>query len=274
VLFNSFTLETLRLVNPAAQWFTDPPYNVPVPGHVSGKGRYRHNDFAMACGEMSGQAYIAFLSIMMKHMAAYSVDGALHYVFMDWRHIGELVAAGEQSGVALKNICVWVKDNGGMGSLYRSRHEFICVFKVGSAVHINNVELGRFGRNRTNVWEYPGMNSLGAEDRDQLANHPTPKPVTMIADAILDSTRRGDIVLDPFLGSGTTVIAAEKTGRRCFALELDPGYIDAAIRRWQAWTGADAVHAGSGATFNEMSNVFTSSNGNGAPNKEDHEHGR
>jgi DNA modification methylase len=253
---------------------TDPPYNVPIPGHVSGKGRHQHDDFAMACGEMKDHEFAGFLSSMMVQMAAHSNDGALHYVFMDWRHIGALVAAGELSGAALKNICVWVKDNGGMGSLYRSRHEFVCVFKIGTGRHINNVELGRFGRNRTNVWEYPGMNSLGAEDRDQLANHPTPKPVSMIADAILDSTRRGDIVLDPFLGSGTTVIAAEKTGRSCFALELDPGYVDAAIRRWQAWTGDDAVHEGSGATFDEMSNAITSSKGNDVPNKEEHEHGR
>ncbi len=230
---------------------TDPPYNVRIPGHVSGKGQHRHNDFAMACGEMSDGAFTGFLSTVMGHMAASSVDGAIHFVFMDWRHIGELLAAGKLSGAELKNICVWVKDNGGLGSFYRSRHEFVGVFKVGNGPHLNNIELGRFGRNRTNVWEYPGMNSLGAEDRDQLAQHPTIKNSRMIADAILDCTRRGEVVLDPFLGSGSTVIAAEKVGRRCFGKELEPAYVDLAIRRWEDWTGGTAVHAETGVPFKD-----------------------
>jgi len=223
--------------------FTDPPYNVPIVGHVSGKGKHCHNDFAMACGEMTSEQFSAFLKTSLGHAARHSRDGAIHFVCMDWRHLAELLAAGKAVYNELKNVCVWVKANGGMGSLYRSRHELIFVFKTGTAKHQNNVELGRFGRNRSNVWEYPGMNSLGAEDRDLLAIHPTVKPLALVADAILDCSRRGDIVLDPFLGSGTTIVAAEKTGRRCFGMELDPVYVDAAIRRWQTWSGETALHA-------------------------------
>jgi DNA modification methylase len=187
--------------------------------------------------------------------AALSLAGSLHYLCMDWRHMAEILTAGNQCYTELKNLCVWVKDNGGMGSMYRSRHELVFVFKHGKASHINNVELGKNGRYRTNVWEYAGGNSfsrLHGEEGDTLAMHPTVKPVQMVADAILDCTRRGDIVLDAFLGSGSTLIAAEKTSRRCYGIEIDPRYVDTVIRRWQQWTGGAATHAVSGKTFNEI----------------------
>ena len=166
----------------------------------------------------------------------------------------ELLAAGREAYGELKNVCVWVKHNAGMGSLYRSQHEFVFLFKQGRAPHRNNVQLGRFGRNRSNVWHYPGVNSFartGAEG-NLVALHPTVKPVAMVADAILDCSARGDIVLDAFLGSGTTVIAAERTGRRCYGLELDPLYVDTTARRWQALTGGSARHAVSGRSFDDL----------------------
>ena len=171
---------------------------------------------------------------------------------MDWRHLFELLTASRRAELQQLNLCVWNKDNGGMGSFYRSKHELVCVFKTGSAQHINNIELGRFGRNRTNVWDYPGVNTLRAGRLDDLAMHPTVKPVALVADAIKDCTRRGDIVLDSFVGSGTTLIAAEKTGRTGYGLEIDPLYVDTAVRRWEQLTGGTAVHAESGAKFNEM----------------------
>ena len=179
---------------------------------------------------------------------------SLHYICMDWRHLDELLAASRETYGELKNVCVWVKDNAGMGSLYRSQHELVLVFKQGGGAHRNNVQLGQLGRNRSNVWHYPGANSFarrGAEG-NLLALHPTVKPVALVADAILDCSARGDIVLDAFLGSATTVIAAERTGRRCRALELDPGYVDTAIRRWQTLTGDTARHATSGRYFDDL----------------------
>jgi DNA modification methylase len=178
----------------------------------------------------------------------------LHYVCMDWRHLDEVLAAGREVYGELKNVCVWVKNNAGMGSLYRSQHEFVLVFKQGRRSHRNNVQLGQFGRNRSNVWHYPGANSFarcGGED-NLLALHPTVKPAAMVADAILDCTARGDIVLDGFLGSGTTVIAAERTGRRCYGMELDPVYVDTIVRRWQAVSGGSARHAASGRSFDDL----------------------
>ena len=204
--------------------FTDPPYNVPIDGHASGLGAIHHRPFPMASGEMDRPEFTAFLSRVCRNLAAFSVDGSIHFICMDWRHVEELLTAGRGVYGELKNLCVWVKDNGGMGSLYRSQHELVFVFKHGRNGHRNNVQLGRFGRNRSNVWRYPGVNSFarcGAEG-NLLALHPTVKPVAMVADAILDCSARGDIVLDAFLGSGTTVIAAERTGRRCYGLELDP----------------------------------------------------
>ncbi len=231
--------------------FTDPPYNVPIDGHASGLGSIRHRDFAMAAGEMSSGQFEIFLCRVFVHLVRYSVDGSIHYICMDWRHQEEVLAAAKPAYAELKNLCVWVKDNGGMGSLYRSQHELIFVFKNGNAPHQNNVQLGKYGRNRTNVWNYPSVNNFGrrGEDGNLLALHPTVKPVAMVADAILDCSSRGDIVLDPFLGSGSTLIAAERTGRLFRGIELDPLYVDTAIRRWQRHTGANAVHAVTGQTF-------------------------
>lgn len=231
--------------------FTDPPYNVPIAGHVSGMGKVKHREFAMAAGEMSREAFTGFLTRVCQHLAAHSADGAMHFVCMDWRHAGELLAAGEAAYSELKNLCVWAKTNGGMGSLYRSQHELVFVFKSGTAAHINNIELGVHGRYRTNVWSYAGVNSFGA-NRDDLALHPTVKPVELVADAIRDCSHRGGIVLDAFGGSGTTLIAAERTGRRGRAIELDPRYCDVIVRRMQAVCGITAVIEGTGEGFAEI----------------------
>ena len=238
----------------AAAVFTDAPYNVEIDGNASGLGAIHHRPFPMASGEMDRAEFTAFLGQACRNLAAFSSDGALHYHCMDWRHIDELLAATHEVYDELKNLCIWVKDNGGMGSLYRSRHELVFVFKHGQGSHRNNVQLGRFGRNRTNVWCYPGVNSFarsGAEG-NLLALHPTVKPVAMVADAILDCSGRGDIVLDSFLGSGTTVIAAERTGRRCYGMELDPLHVDTGLHRWQTLTGGRARHAVSGRSFNDL----------------------
>ena len=238
----------------AAMMFTDPPYNVRIDGHASGLGATHHRPFPMASGEMDGAQFTAFLSEAFRNLAAFSVDGSLHFICMDWRHLKELLAAGCEAYGELKNLCVWVKDNAGMGSLYRSQHELVFVFKHGRNGHRNNVQLGQYGRNRSNVWHYPGANSFAhrGEQGNLLALHPTVKPVAMVADAILDCSARGDVVLDAFLGSGTTVLAAERTGRRCYGLELDPAYVDTAIRRWQALTGGSARHSISGRSFDDL----------------------
>jgi DNA modification methylase len=245
---------TLMAEELAAMVFTDPPYNVPIDGHASGLGAIRHRPFPMASGEMDKAAFTAFLSQACRNLAAFSGDGSIHYLFMDWRHLEELLAAGYTAYCELANLCIWVKSNGGMGSLYRSQHELVFVFKSGRNGHRNNIQLGRFGRNRTNVWHYPGINSFArcGEEGNLLALHPTVKPVAMVADAILDCSARGDIVLDAFLGSGTTIIAAERTGRRCYGMELDPVYVDTIIRRWQAQTGRTARHAASNRTFDDL----------------------
>ena len=237
----------------AAMAFSDPPYNVPIDGHASGRGAIRHRSFPMATGEMDAAEFTAFLSGAFRNLVAFSIDGSIHFICMDWRHIGESLAAGREVYDELKNLCVWVKDNGGMGSLYRSQHELVFVFKKGRGSHRNNVQLGQFGRNRSNVWHYCGANSFArcGEEGNLLALHPTVKPVAMVADAILDCSARGDIVLDPFLGSGTTLIAAERTGRRCYGLELDPVYVDTIVRRWEALTGGRARHRASGHSFDE-----------------------
>ena len=232
--------------------FIDPPYNVKIPGFVSGKGRARHRDFVQGVGELSSEEFFEFLKKSLDVLKAASSQRALIYACMDWRHILELTAAGRVLELPLINVCVWIKPNGGMGTLYRSRHELVCVFKSGGEPHSNNVELGRFGRNRTNVWDYAGMSSFGCEREELLALHPTVKPVALIADALRDVSKRGDIVLDTFLGSGSTVIAAEETGRTCYGVELDPGYVDVSIRRWQQTTGRDAVHAATGRCFDDL----------------------
>ncbi len=229
--------------------FTDPPYNVKINGHVCGLGRVKHPEFVMGSGEMSGAQQIDFLKTVGLHLTAYSHDGSLHFICMDWRHILELLTAGKAAYTELKNICVWNKDNGGMGSLYRSKHEFVAVFKHGTKPHLNNIELGKHGRYRTNVWDYAGVNTIRKDRMAELAMHPTVKPVRMVADAIKDCTKRGQIVLDPFAGSGTTLIAAEQTGRIARCMELDPIYCDTILRRWQQLTGQEATHVATGLTF-------------------------
>ena len=227
----------------------DPPYGVPISGHVSGTGR--HREFVMGSGEMSKAEFSDFLGSAITAMAANVTDGGILMMFMDWRHVSQLIVAGEATGLRLINLCVWNKTNAGMGSLYRSKHELVCIFKKGTAPHINNVELGKYGRYRTNVWDFAGVNTFRKGRDADLADHPTVKPTPLIMEAIRDVTRHGDIVLDPFGGSGSTLLAAEKTGRRARLIELDPLYVDVAIRRWQALTGQQAVHAITGETWDE-----------------------
>ena len=231
----------------------DPPYNVPIAGHVSGLGKVLHREFPEAVGEMSEAEFINWLERAFRLAAKYSRDGSLHYWAMDWRHLYELTVAARAVYTEQINLCVWAK-HAGMGSLYRSQHELFAVWRKGKGRHRNNVELGRFGRSRTNLWTYSGPGGAGrkTDEGDLLALHPTVKPLALIADAILDSTKRGDIVLDPFLGSGTAVLAAEKVGRRCRGIELDPLYVDTAIRRWQRWTGERAQRTSDGALFDDL----------------------
>jgi len=234
--------------------FVDPPYNDPIDGYVTGFGKVHHPEFAMASGEMSGSEFTDFLSSVFAQLAHNSADGALHFICMDWRHSGELISAARSVYTEFKNLCIWVKDMAGQGSLYRSQHELVFVFKSGKRPHRNNIQLGQFGRYRTNVWQYRRVNSLArtADESNLSGLHPTIKPVELVADAILDCTARGDVVLDAFLGSGTTVISAERTGRACYGIELDPRYVDTIVRRWQAYTGQSAVLESSGQTFNEI----------------------
>ena len=233
---------------------TDPPYNVTIDGHVGGLGQIHHQVFAMGCGEMNEAEFTTFLTKVFHNLAANSSDGSIHYAFMDWRHIGEMLEAGHAAYSELKNLCVWNKTNGGMGSFYRSKHELVFVWKSGMAPHRNNFELGQHGRNRTNVWDYAGANTFRANRMDELQMHPTVKPVALISDAIRDCSKQGDIVLDPFCGSGTILIAAERTGRKARALEIDPVYVDVAIRRWEALTGKSATLV-SGETFEEITEL-------------------
>ena len=232
--------------------FADPPYNLPIDGHVSGLGKVKHREFAMASGEMSEAEFTSFLATVFHNLAANSLDGAIHFICIDWRHIGELIAAGKDAYTELKNLCIWAKTNGGMGSLYRSQHELVFVFKAGTGPHINNVELGKHGRYRTNLWSYAGINSFGKGREADLALHPTVKPVKLVADAMLDCSKRGGIILDAFAGSGTTLIAAEKTGRRGYGIELDPQYCDVIIRRLASAAKIEAVHAATGKPFIEI----------------------
>lgn len=224
------------LVNAA---FLDPPYNVRISGHANTTGR--HREFAMASGEMTEAAFRAFLSETLGAAARVSRDGAVHFVCMDWRHMDDVSAVGRTVYGDLLNLCIWNKSNAGMGSLYRSKHELVFVYKVGTAAHFNAVELGRHGRNRTNVWDYASVNTVAGSRREDLALHPTVKPTGLVADAIRDVTRRGELVLDTFLGSGTTLIAAERSGRRFRGLDIDPGYVDVTIERWTAMTGGAAT---------------------------------
>ena len=244
----------LMQLDRAAAVFTDPPYNVRIAGHAGGLGGIKHKNFQMASGEMTPSEFVDFLLRTLQSVARHSVDGSIHYICIDWRHVEELISAGKRVYSELLNICVWVKDSGGMGSLYRSQHELILVWKKGNGKHQNNIQLGQYGRYRTNVWQYPGMNSFSraTTEGNLLCLHPTVKPVALVADAIMDCSKRGDIVLDSFLGSGTTVIAAERTGRVCYGMEIDPSYCDTAIRRWQDFTGLEAIHEPSGRSFNDF----------------------
>lgn len=238
----------------AAMVFTDPPYNVPIEGHASGLGKVQHQNFVMASGELTEAEFTTFLLTACRLLTRYSRTGSLHFLCMDWRHLWELLSAGRQVYAELKNLCVWAKDQPGMGSLYRSQHELIAVFKHGTGRHRNHVQLGKFGRSRSNVWRYPSATafSRATDEGHLLSLHPTVKPVQLVADALLDCSRRDEIVLDPFVGSGTTVIAAQRTGRVCYGLELDPHYVDVIIRRWQAYTGDRARHAVSGKPFDQQ----------------------
>ena len=231
--------------------FLDPPYNVAV-RTIVGRGKTKHSEFAMASGEMSRDEFTDFLITALGTAATVSTDGAVHFVCMDWRHVEELVSAGRSIYGAMLNLIAWVKTNAGQGSFYRSQHELIGVFRVGSLPHLNTVELGRHGRNRSNVWHYAGANTFRAGRMDDLHAHPTVKPIALIVDAIKDCTVRHQIILDSFSGSGSTLLAAERTGRRGYGLEIDPGYVDVAVRRWQMLTGKDAVHGLSGQTFEEI----------------------
>jgi DNA modification methylase len=247
---DSFT--TLMGSEQAQMVFVDPPYNVPIAGHVCGLGTIQHQNFAMAAGELSEAEFTQYLRTLFNHLVAHSQDGAIHFLCMDWRHLLELLTAARSAYTDIKNLCVWNKTNGGMGTFYRSKHELILVAKQGATPHINNFELGQHGRYRTNVWDYPGINAFHEGRLDELAMHPTVKPVALIADAIKDCSHRGGIILDCCVGSGTTVIAAEQTGRTAYVMELAPRYVDTTIQRWQEYTGQEATHAETGHTFVEV----------------------
>jgi len=237
--------------------FTDPPYNVRVNGHICGLGKVKHDEFEMASGEMSQTEFEDFLADTMTRLVEFSTDGSIHYVCMDWRHMWEMLVAGRKAYTELKNLIVWNKDNGGMGAFYRSKHELIFAFKNGTAKHINNFELGQHGRYRTNVWDCPGISSMSVTRSEELAMHPTVKPIALVAEAMIDCSRTNGIVLDAFSGSGTTIMAAEKTGRRARAIELAPRYVDTAVRRWQKETGNKAVLQGSKLTFDDMEELVS-----------------
>jgi DNA modification methylase len=238
----------------AAAIVTDPPYNVRIDGHATGNGAIQHREFAMASGEMTDAEFRAFLKACVSLLVRYSAPQSVHYLCMDWRHIQALLAVGAEAYTDLLNLCVWVKNNAGLGSFYRSSHELIAVFRNGKKTHRNNVQLGKFGRNRTNVWQYPGVQTQAkqGDEGNLLALHPTVKPIAMIADAILDCTARGEIVLDAFLGSGTTLMATERVDRICYGIEIDPLYVDVAVQRWQKYTGESAIHAATGKSFDEI----------------------
>ncbi len=229
--------------------FTDPPYNVPINGFVAGRGR--HREFEVGSGEMTEDEFVTFLTQALTAMTPHLVDGAILDVCMDWRHSAEVLAAIKGAGLTLMNLCVWAKTNAGMGTFYRSQHELVWIAKHGSAPHTNNFELGQKGRSRSNLWTYRGMNAVGAERDELIKLHPTVKPAALVVDAIKDVSGRGEIVLDPFLGSGTTLIAAERTGRRGYGLELDPAYADVILRRYAAETGRIPVLADTGERFDE-----------------------
>jgi DNA modification methylase len=233
----------------AAAVFTDPPLNDLNDGYVTGFGKVQDGEFAMASGERTEAECTDFLFKTFSNLTLTSAIGSIHYVCIDWRHLKELLAAAERTYTELNNVCVWAKESGGQASFYRSQHELVFVFKSGRTERRNNVQLVR----RTNVWHYPRVNSRGSKAENlHLLLHPTVKPVAMVADAIMDCTARDEIVLDAFLGSGTTLVAAERTGRICYGIELDPAYVDLAVRRWQSYTGKTALHAESMCSFNDL----------------------
>ena len=231
---------------------TDPPCNVRIDGNVSGKGAIHHREFAMASGEMTKEGFTDFLSTTFRHLAAHSSDGSIHDIFTDWRHVAEMMAVGGEAYTELKNVCVWTKTNAGLGSFYRSRHEWVFIWKSGTAAHINNIEPGKDGRTGPMSGNIPRSPRCGPGGSKNSPCHPTVKPVALVADAIKDCSRRNGLVLDPFLGSGTTVIAAERTGRRARGIEIDPAYVDVTVKRWQDYSGKTATLAGSARTFQEV----------------------
>jgi DNA modification methylase len=249
---HSDVFKELMQTEVATMAFLDPPYNVRINGHVGGRGSIKHREFVQASGEMTSDQFTRFLKTTLDACSANLVDGGIAYVCMDWRHLPELLAAGATAFDELKNICVWVKTTPGQGTFYRSQHELVCVYKRGTAPHLNTFELGQHGRSRSNVWSYAGANTFRAGRIDDLKMHPTVKPVSLAVDAMRDCSRRGSIVLDSFSGSGTTILAAEKIGRRAFCIEIDSHYVDVAIRRWQRFTGADAILERTGQTFDEL----------------------
>jgi hypothetical protein len=243
---------TLMGGNKASASFIDAPYNVRVNGHVGGRGRIRHREFAMGSGEMSKPQFTDFLTIGLKAICAHTIPGAVVFSCIDWRSIVEMDTAGKAANCDLLNLCIWSKSNAGLGSIYRSQHELIFVFRTSGAPHRNNIELGRHGRNRSNIWNYPSANAFARKGAENLlALHPTSKPIAMVADAIMDVTARGDIVLDNFVGAGTTILAAEKIGRRGYGIEIDPQYCGTAIERWQRFTGRQAVNL-RGETYDDL----------------------
>lgn len=260
------TADVERLIagTPVDLIFTDPPYNVPIDGNVGGLGAIKHREFAFASGEMSQEEFTGFLTTTLGNAAASAKDGAIAFVCMDWRHMREVLDAGKAVFSEFKNLCVWNKTNGGMGSFYRSKHELIFLFKVGTAPHTNSFGLGETGRYRTNVWDYAGISSVGPSRMNELAMHPTVKPVALVADAIRDCSGRGEAVLDLFGGSGSTLIAAEQCGRNARLLEFDPIYCDTIVRRWQQYTGKRAMLDGSEHDFDAVSHHRLVPRSNGA----------
>ncbi len=244
--------EALLGTEKAQMVVTDAPYNVKIQGHARGRSKKQHREFAMASGEMSSAEFTGFLERAMHRAIQFSTNGSIHYYFMDWRHLPELFRAGIPSYSAFKNLLVWRKSNAGQGSFYRSQHELVAVFKAGTAPHINNFGLGSEGRYRTNVLDYPGGSSFDETRKEEMDMHPTVKPVPLIADLIKDCSSRNGLVLDLFGGSGTTILAAEATGRAARVIELDPLYVDVAVRRWQRKTGQKALHQATGQTFDEI----------------------
>jgi DNA modification methylase len=266
--------KTLMAGEKARMVIADPPYNLKIEGHVSGLGRVRHLDFTVGSGEFTFEQFVLFLRTAFILLVSHTVDGAIHFVFMDWRHTREISEASEGVYSELKNLVVWNKGSGGLGSFYRSQHELIFAYKSGKRAHINNFELGQHGRCRTNVWHYSGQNSFRKGRLEELALHPTVKPIQLVADAIMDVSNRKDIVLDPFAGSGTTLIAAERTGRRARLIELDPTYCDVIIRRWLSLSGTTAIHVSTGLSFDELTKTRQLSASEGASDGHTQKHRR